>query len=967
MVCERFCKKGGKNVIAIQWEDVIGVLQTCAPYLIALGILWVVAVIVMVAVRTLQMPKRKMVRGYAALSMVLSLAVVANLIGLGPMAALLDLSSGEGTVSDETTQEAIAVANQIAEEGTVLLKNDGLLPLKNTKNLNLFGWTSANPVYGGTGSGGLNELYEKTSLIDSLTQAGFSVNQELVDFYNAYTSDRPEMSLSKQSWTLPEPPAATYSQELMDNAKAFSDTAVIVLGRIAGEGHNDMPADVSQAAYDNNSTEYADFAPGEHYLQLSQTEEDMIQLVCENFSNVIVLYNAANPMELGFVEEYPQIRAALWCQGPGHTGFEAIGKILNGEVNPSGKTTDTFVYDLTATPWWNNWQSTKYSNMENMAVEGMNSGMAQTYYPSFVNYVEGIYVGYKFYETAAAEGFLDYDATVQYPFGYGLSYTTFTQTMSDLSVEDTTVSFDVTVTNTGSVAGKDVVEVYYNPPYQNGGIEKAAANLIRFDKTDLLEPGASQTIPVSFDLEEMASYDTTGTGCYVLEAGDYQISINSDSHTVLDQKTCTVDQTVRYEGENKRASDQVAATNQFGDAAGDVTYLSRADGFANYDQATAAPAPDVMSDELVSQYHLNSNFDYTTYIDPDAEMPVTGADNGMKLADLRGAAYDDPRWDTLLDQLTVDEMSNMIALSGYQTPAMESVGKVATVDADGPAAINNNFTGGGSIGFPVEVMLACTWNQDLAKQYGTMMGKMCREMNIAGWYAPGMNTHRTAFGARNYEYFSEDGTLAGYLSAATVQGAASQGVYAYIKHLALYEMNAKMVCVWANEQAIREIYLKPFEIAVKVGDAHAVMVSWSFIGIKWSGENSNLLNNVLRGEWGFEGFALTDFFRNNGHGFMNADMALANGVDAMLSTYAGGPNVVQDPEAASSVQYMRRACKNVMYTVVNSWMYEDGAQNTGLAGWKLALFGADAVICVLLVGAGVVIARRYKKRNVTTK
>ena len=308
-------------------------------------------------------------------------------------------------------------------------------------------------------------------------------------------------------------------------------------------------------------------------------------------------------------------------------------------------------------------------------------------------------------------------------------------------------------------------------------------------------------------------------------------------------------------------------------------------------------------------------------------------------------------------------MSNMIALSGYQTPAMESVGKVATVDADGPAAINNNFTGGGSIGFPVEVMLACTWNQDLAEQYGAMMGKMCREMNIAGWYAPGMNTHRTAFGARNYEYFSEDGTLAGYLSAATVQGAASQGVYAYIKHLALYEMNAKMVCAWANEQSIREIYLKPFEISVKVGDTHAVMVSWSFIGIKWAGENSNLLNNVLRGEWGFEGFALTDFFRNNGHGFMNADMALANGVDAMLSTYAGGPNVVQDPEAASSVQYMRRACKNVMYTVVNSWMYEDGAQDTGLAGWKLALFGADAVVCVLLVGAGVVIARRYKKRS----
>ena len=953
-------------MIAIQWEDVIGVLQTCAPYLIALGVLWIAAVIVMVAVRTLKEPKRKLARGYAALSMVLSLGIVANLICLGPMSALLDLSSGEGTVSQETTQEAIEVANQIAEEGTVLLKNDGLLPLTDTQNLNLFGWTSVNPVYGGTGSGGLNELYEKTSLIDSLTQAGFAVNQELVDFYNAYTSDRPEMSLSKQSWTLPEPPAATYSQQLLDNAKAFSDTAVIVLGRIAGEGHNDMPGDVSQAAYDNNSTEYADFEPGEHYLQLSQTEEDLVELVCSNFSNVIVLYNAANPMELGFVEEYPQIRAALWCQGPGHTGFEAIGKILGGEVNPSGRTTDTFVYDLTATPWWNNWQSTKYSNMEDMAVEGMNAGTAQTYYPSFVNYVEGIYVGYKFYETAAAEGFLDYDATVQYPFGYGLSYTTFTQKMSELSVDDTTVSFDVTVTNTGSVAGKDVVEVYYNPPYHNGGIEKSVANLIRFDKTDLLEPGASQTISISFDLEEMASYDMSGTGCYVLEAGDYLISVNSDSHTVLDQKTCTVTSTVRYEGENKRASDKVAATNQFTEAQGDVTYLSRADGFANYAQATAAPASDVMSEKLVAQYHLNSNFDHTTYIDPDAEMPVTGADNGMSLADMRGASYDDPRWDTLLDQLTVSDMSNMIALSGYQTPAMESVGKVATVDADGPAAINNNFTGGGSIGFPVEVMLACTWNQDLAQQYGTMMGKMCREMNIAGWYAPGMNTHRTAFGARNYEYFSEDGTLAGYISASAVQGAASQGVYAYIKHLALYEMNAKMVCVWANEQSIREIYLKPFEISVKVGDAHAVMVSWSFIGIKWAGENSNLMNNVLRGEWGFEGFALTDFFRNNGHGFMNADMALANGVDAMLSTYAGGPNVVEDPEAASSVQYMRRACKNVMYTVVNSWMYEDGAMDSGLAAWKIALISTDVVVCILLAGAGIVLVRRYRKRSRVT-
>ncbi len=954
-------------MIAIQWEDVIGVLQTCAPYLIALAVLWVIAVIVMIACRKAKKSRKRMIRKYSGLSMVLTLVVVLNLICLGPMSALINLTMGSGQVSDSTTDEAIEVADQIAEEGMVLLENDGILPISEPSNINLFGWSSVNPTYGGTGSGGLNELYEKISLIDSLEDAGFNVNQDLVDFYNEFSTERAEMSLSTQNWTLTEPPASSYSDDLMQGAKDFSDTAVIVLSRIAGEGHNDMPGDVTEASYDNNLNGYNDFEPGEHYLQLSQTEEDLVDLVCTNFDNVIVVYNAANPMELGFIDQYEQIRAAIWCQGPGHTGFEALGKILNGEVNPSGKTTDTFIYDMTAAPWWNNWENTHYSNMEDMAVEGMNAGTAQTYYPSFVNYVEGIYVGYKYYETAAAEGVINYDATVQYPFGYGLSYTTFTQEMSDITENDGTISFDVTVTNTGDTAGKDVVEVYFNPPYTNGGIEKASANLIRFDKTESLEPGESQTISISFPAEELASYDMSGDGCYVLEEGDYIISVNSDSHTILDQQTYNVGETIRYEGENKRDSDQITAVNQFEDVAGDVTYLSRADGFANYDEATAAPASDVMSDDLVAQYHLNSNFDYTTYINEDDEMPVTGADNGLTLADLRGADYDDERWDELLDQLTVDDMSNMIALSGYQTPAMDSVGKVATVDADGPAAINNNFTGAGSIGFPVEVMIACTWNQDLAQQYGEMMGRMCREMNIAGWYAPGMNTHRTPFGARNYEYFSEDGTLAGYISAATVQGAASQGVYAYIKHFALYEMNAKMVCVWSNEQAIREIYLKPFEISVKVGDTHAVMVSWSFIGIKWSGENSNLLNTVLRDEWGFEGFTLTDFFRNNGHGFMNADAALANGVDAMLSTYAGGPNVVQNPDAASSVKYMRQACKNVMYTVVNSWMYEEDGVNTSMPLWQRAVIGADVAVGIILIGMGVLVWRKYKKDKAAEK
>ena len=828
-------------MIAIQWEDVIGVLQTCKPYLIALGVLWIAAVIVMiVCMKVKKKSKKRMIRKYSALSMLVSLIVIVNMIVLGPMYAMINLTTVGGITSDETTEEAKEVAGQIAEEGMVLLENDGILPISDPSNINLFGWSSVNPAYGGTGSGGLNDLYEKVSLIDSLTDAGFNVNQDLVDFYNEFSAERAEMSLSTQNWTLTEAPASEYSDELMQSAKDFSDTAVIVLSRVAGEGHNDMPKDVTTASYDNEQNGYKDFEEGEHYLQLSQTEEDLVDLVCGNFDNVIVIYNSANPMELGFVEQYDQIKAALWCQGPGNVGFEALGKILTGEVNPSGRTSDTFIYDMTAAPWWNNWEATHYSNMEDMAVEGMNSGMAQTYYPSFTNYVEGIYVGYKFYETADDEGAIDYDATVQYPFGYGLSYTTFAQEMSDLSVNDGEITFDVTVTNTGDVAGKDVVEVYYNPPYTNGGIEKATANLIDFEKTQMLEPGASETITITFDAEDMASYDMSGDGCYVLEEGDYIISVNSDSHTVLDQQTYTQTETIRYEGDNKRESDQVTATNQFEDVAGDVTYLSRADGFANYEEATAAPASDVMSDDLVAQYHLNSNFDYTTYINEDDEMPTTGTDNGIRLNELRGADYDDERWELLLDQLTVEDMTNMIALSGYQTPAMESVGKVQTIDADGPMSINNNFTGEGSIGFPTETMIACTWSKELAQSYGEMMGKMCREMNIAGWYAPGMNTHRTPFGARNYEYFSEDGTLAGYIASGAVKGSAEYGVYAYIKHFAMYEMNAKMVCVWSNEQAMREIYLKPFEICVKDGDAHAVMVSWSFIGIKWSGENSSL-------------------------------------------------------------------------------------------------------------------------------
>ncbi len=959
-------------MLNINMEDVVGVLKTCMTQLIVLGVLAVLCIGVIVAAsvnRNMARSKKFLTRGTGAVALLLSVALVANWICFGPMNNLITLATTPvATVSEETNTEAMGIMEQTAEEGFVLLENeDNVLPITHTTKLNLFGWVSTSPLYAGGGSGGINDLFDKVSLIQGLENAGFEVNQDLVDFYTEFNSERAEMSIESQSWSLPEPTVDAYSSELLESAKAFSDVAVVVLARAASEGHNDLPMDVSEVGYDNNSTEYEDFPAGEHYLQLSQTERYMIEMVCEHFDQVIVLYNGANPIEMGFVEEYDSIKGAIWCAGPGNVGFNALGRILNGTVNPSGHVADTFPYDLTQAPWWNNAAKVDYTNLLDMTVDGMNNGKPQKYSPSFVNYTDGIYVGYKFYETAHDVGMagFDYDSVVQYPFGYGLSYTTFSQTLDSMTEANGEITVEVTVTNTGAVAGKDVVQVYYNPPYIEGGIEKSTVNLIDFAKTGLLEPGASETVTLTFDVEDMASYDYLTEKAYVLDAGDYEISIRTDSHTVIASETYSVETRVVYGADNPRSSDDVAATNQFDDVHGDVTYLSRAGQFANYAEATAAPASLEMPEDQVAEYELNANFDYDKYIDPNDEMPTTGADNGMQLAELRGADYDDPRWETLLDQLTVEEMLELTSLCGYQTPAVESVGKVQTNDADGPGSINNNFSGAGSLGFPSVCVIASTWSKEIAHEYGRIMGKMARELDVAGWYAPGMNIHRYPFGGRNYEYYSEDGVFSGLMTGNVVEGAAENGVYAYIKHFALYDGNYKMVCIWSNEQAIREIYLKPFEICVKDYGANAVMASWNYLGTTWAGESSALLNTVLRDEWGFRGMVESDYFRDNGHGFMNADAALANGMDAMLSTYGAGPNLPHDAEdpSASTVQYLRTASKNIMYVVVNSWEYEGDISEAGMADWMKVAIGIDVAAAVILIALEALVVKGARKRE----
>lgn len=950
-------------MLAINMDDVINVLNSCKPYLIALGVVLALAIVVTVACMKLKKPVKKLVRKEAWIAFLLAVVVIVNLICFIPMSSMISLAMGNGTITDETSDESTALVQEIAEEGIVLLKNDGTLPLAADSNLNVFGWASTNPCYGGTGSGALSDAYPTVSLLQGLEDAGFNLNTELSDFYTAYRADRPEVGMWAQDWTLPEPTADSYTDEMMANAKEFSDTAMVVITRVGGEGA-DLPTDVSKVTYTDNSTEYKDFEAGEHYLQLDRTERDMLDLVCSNFDNVIVVYNGANAMELGFINEYSQIKSAIWCPGTGQSGFEALGEIVAGTVNPSGKTSDTFVADLTATPTWNNFGYFKYDNMDEYAYTSNNfkTGEEETALPSFVNYVDGIYVGYRFYETAAAEGLINYDDTVVYPFGYGLSYTTFTQEMGAISEDNGTISFDVTVTNTGDVAGKDVVEVYYNPPYTNGGIEKASANLIQFEKTEVLQPGDSQTITVSFDAEDMASYDTYGAGCYVLEAGDYQISINSDSHNVIDSQTYTVASTVTYDESNPRSTDETAAVNEFAYAEGDVTYLSRADGFANYADATAAPASMSMSDEAKATFLNNSNYNLEDYNNDSDEMPTTGAKNGIKLADLRGVDYDDAQWDSLLDELTISDMDTMIAIGGYQTSAASSVGKIMTVDCDGPASINNNFTGIGSVGFPSAVMIASTWNKNLALKFGESIGKMADEMEVSGWYAPAMNTHRSAFAGRNFEYYSEDGVLSGYMATNAILGAEEYGVYAYMKHFALNDQETnrtEMLCTWANEQSIREIYLKPFEMSVKEGGAKAVMSSFNYIGTQWAGGTSALCNTVLRDEWGFRGFVLTDYF--GVYGYMDSDMGIRGGTDCMLVAYDTETNHVTDTTSATGVLAMRQACKNIMYTVVNSRAYDPENLTEGLMNWQIMAIAIDVIFAALIIFLEVLAIKGFKK------
>lgn len=830
----------------------------------------------------------------------------------------------------KTTEQAMALTEKIEGEGAVLLENKNeVLPLQNQK-VNVFGYASRNVVYGGTGSGGGKED-NNVDLQQGLKNAGFQVNDQLTTFYDDRYVPREKVNIHKLvggDFNIHEPKASEYSESLLTSAKEFSDTALVVFSRNSGEG-----ADIT-----NEMKGYAGGTAGKHYLELSDDKAATLDLVKENFDKVVVILNSSFPMELGFLDD-EKIAGALWIGGPGSVGFNAVGEILAGEINPSGRLVDTYAYDETSAPSFNNIGEFPYSNSEFDYEK-------DTWHYKYVNYAESIYVGYRYYETRYIDnqtGEMDeaaYEKAVQYPFGYGLSYTNFKQEITNFKVDGNEAKMTVKVTNTGKKAGKDVVQLYYTPPYTIGGIEKSHVVLSGFAKTQELAPNQSEEVNLSFDVENMASYDEKQNKAYVLEKGNYEIKLMNNSHDVIDSKNYEVAKDIVFNQENKRESDELSATNQFEDAKGDVQYLSRWNWEETMPKEMAQPKE--ASKELLKALKDQS-------VNEEKGDPIKFKKHGLELYDLKGVDYDDPKWDQLLEQLSVKDMENLITYGGFQTPAINSVKKPATIDADGPAGINHLVSQAHGNQYTSEVVVASTWNTELVEEMGAALGKEAKASNITGLYLPGVNIHRSPFGGRNFEYYSEDALLSGKIGSSLSKGAMDQGSYVFMKHFAMYDQETRRyefptgAATWSTEQAMREVFLKPFEIAVKDSGITGIMSSYNRIGPKWVGESEALLQNVLRDEWGFRGTVISDFYKPQ---YMNVDQGLSAGNDLVLYLLPTKlNNVTTDTDWGQ--QNMRKASHNILYTVVNSHAYE--VAETNVPNWIYLLVTINIAVFTFLL------------------
>lgn len=893
------------------------------------------------------------------------------------------------------TQQALAVSDELCREmvgeGVVLLENkDDTLPLSKSDlyAVNIFGWRAINNGWIGGASGSVNANNNTTrekvvTLLQAMDESGFEYNQDLIDMYEEFCNvgDGKALNDGEAFFTLKEPTADYYTQELIDGAKEFSDLAFVVFGRQGGEGE-DLPLG-KQLKYELETD------TTRSYLDISTEEEALLDIVTTNFDRVIVILNGVAMMNLEFLDRYDNIDAAVWCGGTGQSGTTSLLRVLRGKITPSGKLPDTQVYDFSDDPTF------------------LNIGAQSA---SHITYAENIYVGYRWWETADAEGYWDdrtrevevlfedgdttrqssrgYDAVVQYPFGYGLSYTQFEWTVEGWSVNttlgaDSEVSVDVTVTNVGDRKGKDVVQLYVTPPYIEGGIEKPHVVLAAYAKTPLILPGDSETVTLTFSAYDIASYDCYDANendfyGYELDAGDYVMSLRTDAHTVAfcpnAEKTYTVGSGgVRWENdpvtgnrvENRFTGDGAYAGVSIDGSdtdGGEVAWLSRAGGFANAAQLKhyGNRSGGKISDATGFVYDYGDKYSDMPALGDGSVGPLTlyrttdgspltssnlksgeGLEINHELMMELGGDYDSPKWNDLLNQMTYAEMEDLTMLGGYRTKEILSVGKKYFLDNDGGSGLNRHINEGDNNTsydpdkrsswtlFPSINLLGASWNDTLAYSYGLAIANEGLSTSVDGWYSPSCNMHRSPFCGRVAEYPSEDPLLSGYITAYQAKGALANGMYVYIKHFAVNENEKGRtgLYTWLTEQSLREIYLKPFEIVVKDGKASGIMTSFNRLGATWTGGNYALCTEVLRDEWGFRGATITDYYA--GDGYMPPKQAIYAGGDLLLTGSGLKPGKRLDSDDPTDVNMMRIASKNILYMKANAYYTAQTHDSTG--------------------------------------
>lgn len=772
---------------------------------------------------------------------VLSLFLVASLIISSSVCAF----AASDLISEETKAKSVEIANRIESEGIVLLKNeDNILPLKN-RRVNVFGAASCSIAFAGAAGSGAVRSSDAVGFYDALTNAGIEYNKDLYNTYANFTGTKFDWGILSYVITVlkqffgggqSEMPVSKISNALWKEAKQYSQTAVIVIGRVGTE-MKDLSIET---------------------LNLTDDEIQMIDKVCEEFSDVIVVFNISNIMDMSWLEDYDSVKAAMIMWLPGEVATDSVGKVLAGEVNPSGKLVDTVSYDIEDHP-----ASQNFGNYMYKGIFGIPK--------YFVNYSEGIYVGYRYFETFAPE-------KVQYPFGFGLSYTDFDWEVSDFSADSEKISVKVKVTNSGETAGKEVVQLYFSAPYYEGGIEKSAIELAAYGKTKQLSPGESETLEISFATEDMASYDSVNEEAWVLDKGEYKIHIAHDIRTFEKSFTYTAEEKVIYKADSNSGNE---IKNLFEEAEGGLTYLSRSDFEGTYPTPPVNyKAPDIVK-----------NSDQRPDPVKEGTVPKTGVKYDSGVITLSDVAKDETLWDAFLDQLTVDEMIALITDCGYETTAVERLGIPGTSDNDGPSCIKGSgglLYSDSGLAFPVATALACTWNDALAEEFGEIIGEEGNQLGTHVWYAPGCNIHRSPQGGRNNEYYSEDPLISGRMSAAVTRGVQSKGLVVTVKHFAANEQETNRqsngLYTWLSEQSLREIYLEPFEISVKDGGAKGIMSAYNRIGAEWCGGSKTLITDLLREEWGFDGFVITDASIDlTGDGYLDPTLAVYARNDGILT------------------------------------------------------------------------------------